>query len=410
VRGSSLKLEGVKAIAFAWADAILADRTAEETIAALAADIPKDAARTIAATELTPAVESLIERYARRARRVNASSTADTTPIAIEYFTSSESGRPIALRRILDALNPENAVVFVREEDAQRSVSDLLRSLGYSGPDAPVRVSRGGGAPNTVILYDLPASREELTEAMGASSKRVIALSQPRQLSSLRALASGGRVRPITLPDVSQSARTRDEIIRSELRVALERGLIGRTVMAIEPLLEDYDAVEIAAAAMELLEKERAKPRTSGEHAEGAPRDGMVRLFLSVGARDGLRTGEVLATIGNDAGVPGSEVGKIDIRDSHTIVEVAPASAPKIIEKLSGKTMAGRRLVVRPDQDAGERPSTGSRGRESGARRESGSRPAARGGPRNTFTGGRPTRNDSPRPRPGRPRSGGDAP
>jgi ATP-dependent RNA helicase DeaD len=259
------------------------------------------------------------------------------------------------------------------------------------------------------MLFDLPASREELSEAMGAASKKVIALIQPRQLSSLRALASGGRVRPITLPDASQRARTRDEIIRGELRSALERGLIGRTVMAIEPLLEDYDAVEIAAAAMELLEEERAKPRATPDQAAAAPRDGMVRLFFSVGARDGLRTGEVLASIGNDAGIPGSEVGKIDIRDSHTIVEVSPAAASKVVEKLNGKTLSGRRLVVRPDQDAGERPSGGTRGREGGARRDSGSRPAPRSGPRNTFTG-RPPRGDAPsRPRPGRPRSGDDA-
>ena len=304
VRGTSLKLETVKAVAFAWADAILADPSAEEAIGTLAADLPKEAARTIATTELTPAVESLIERYARRARRVNAAATTDTTPIPIEYFTAAESGRLIALRRILDALNPDDAAVFVREDDAMKAVSDLLRSLGYSGPDAPVSVSRGGGAPSTVILFDLPASREELTEAMGAASKRLIALIQPRQLSSLRALASGGRVRPITLPDVGQRARSRDEMIRAELRTALDRGLVGRTVLAIEPLLEDYDAVEIAAAAMELLEEERAKPKASAAQAEQAPRDGMIRLFFSVGARDGLRTGDVLAGIGDNAGVP----------------------------------------------------------------------------------------------------------
>jgi ATP-dependent RNA helicase DeaD len=177
--------------------------------------------------------------------------------------------------------------------------------------------------------------------------------------------------------------------------------------------------VEIAAAAMELLEEERAKPRAAANQGDAAPRDGMVRLFFSVGARDGLRTGEVLATIGNDAGIPGSEVGKIDIRDSHSIVEVSPASASAVVEKLNGKTMAGRRLVVRPDQDAGERPATGTRGRESGARRDSTSRPAARGGARSSFSGERrPSRADGPsrpaagreRPRPGRPRTGGDKP
>lgn len=400
VRGSTLKLDTVKAIAFAWADAILVDPTAEETIGTLMADIPKDAARTIAAAEMTPAVESLIERYARRARRVTASAATDTTPLSLEYFTASESGRLVALRRILDAIDPENAAIFVREDDAAKAVSDLLRSLGYAGPDAPVRVSHGGGTPDTVILFDLPASREELAEACGAAAKRIIALIHPRQLSSLRALASGGRVRPITLPDAGLRTRSRDEIIRAELRAALERGTIGRTLLAIEPLLEDYDGVEIAAAAMELLEQERAKPRaTSDAAAIAAPRDGMVRLFLSVGARDGLRTGEVLASIGNDAGVPGTEVGKIEIRDSHTIVEVASKSALIVIEKLSGKSMSGRRVIIRPDQDPGERTVTGTRGRE-GPKRDGGAR---RDAPRSR---GKPS--DARGPRPGRPRTGGE--
>ena len=417
VRGSTLKLETVKAIAFAWADAILVDPHAEDMVGSLMGDIPKEAARSIAAAEMTPAVESLIERYARRARRVTASASTDTTPMSLEYFTASESGRLIALRRILDAVDPENAVVFVREDDAARAVGDLLRSLGYSGPDAPVRVSHGGGTPETVILFDLPASREELVEAMGASAKRTLALIQPRQLSSLRALAAGGRVRPITLPDAGLRTRSRDELIRTELRTTLERGTIGRTLLAIEPLLEEFDGIEIAAAAMELLEQERAKARVGPDVPGSGPRDGMARLFLNVGARDGLRTGDVLASIGNDAGVPGTEVGKIEIRDSHTIIEVASGSAAVIVEKLTGKSISGRRAIVRPDQDVGERPSTGTRGakRPDGARASARSgiggdrRPPRDGPPRDGPPRGRPGPGRD-RPRPNRPRTGGDGP
>jgi ATP-dependent RNA helicase DeaD len=407
VRGSTLKLGTVKAIAFAWADAILTDPRADEAIATLMADIPKESARTIAAAELTPAVESLVERYARRARKVSASASTDTTPLSLEYFTASESGRLIALRRILDAIDPDNAVVFVREDDAAKAVADLLRSLGYSGPDALVRLSRGGGSPTTVILFDLPASREELSEAMGAAAKRTIAFIQPRQLTSLRALAGGGRVRPITLPDAAIQTRSRDEMMRAELRTTLEKGVIGRTLLAIEPLLEEFDGVEIAAAAMELLEQERAKVRSTPDAATSpAPRDGMVRLFLSVGARDGLRTGDVLSSIGTGAGIPGSEVGKIEIRDSHTIIEVTPAAAPVIVDKLTGKTISGRRAVVRPDQDAGERPAS-----PRGARRDSAARPSSA---RGSFSGERrPPRDGPPRGRPSttgrpRPRTGGD--
>jgi ATP-dependent RNA helicase DeaD len=252
-----------------------------------------------------------------------------------------------------------------------------------------VRISHGGGAPTTVVLYDLPASREELSEAMGASAKRVIGLIQPRQLSSLKALAGGGRLRPVPMPETGSATRKRDEMIRTELRTILERGTSGRTIFAIEPLLDEFDGVDIAAAALELLEAERSKPRATAA-VQSAPSGGMVRLFFSVGERDGLRIGEVVASIGNDAGVPSPSIGKIDVRDSHTIVEVAADAAPQVIERLTGKTMSGRRLIVRPDQDSGERPARREGGKREGAPRRDG--PPSRGG----FGERRPPRGDGP--------------
>src|SRR5204863_4704156 len=176
---------------------------------------------------------------------------------------TAETARAVTLRRLLDALDLDNASIFVRGDNSSSEAGDLLRSLGYSGERSPVRLSHGGGAPSTVVLYDLPASREELTEAMGASARRVIAMIQPRQLSSLKGLAGGGRVRPLSLSDAGNRLRGRDAILRDELRVVLDRGTLGRTLFAIEPLLEEYDGVDIAAAALELLEQERAKPRAT---------------------------------------------------------------------------------------------------------------------------------------------------
>jgi ATP-dependent RNA helicase DeaD len=397
VRGSVLRLSGIRAVCFAWADAILGEPNLQEAITTLLGDVPKDSARTIATTEVTPAVEDLIERYARRARRVTSAATADTTPIPVEYLTTAESARSVNLRRLLDAMDLDNASVFVRGEASQQDAGNLLRSLGYAGEKSPVRLSHGGGDPTTVILYDMPASREELTEAMGAKARRVIAMIQPRQLSSLRALAGGGAVRPVSLPDAGQRQRGRDEALRSELRTVLERGTGTRTLFAIEPLLEEYDGVDIAAAALDLLEQERSRPRVIESVTHPAASEGFTRLFLSVGAKDGLRVGEVVATIGNDAGVQSTQLGKIDIRETHTIVEVAPAVATQVIDKLTGKSMAGRRIVVRPDQSSGE---STPRSRSGPPRRDA--RPPRAG---STGGAGRPRSDRPDRPRPDRPRS-----
>ena len=206
------------------------------------------------------------------------------------------------------------------------SSGDLLRALGYSGPSAAVRVTRSdAGMAQLVVLYDLPASHEELLEAAGTAPRRVVALIQPRQLSSLRALADGGVVTPVTLPDAGRRARYRDEETRRSLRDLLESGTFGRELLTVEPLLEEFDGVEIAAAALQLLERERSKAAEAQTRPVQTSPANAVGVFLGIGARDGVRPADIVGAIANICGVTGAEIGRVDIRESHTIVEAAPA-------------------------------------------------------------------------------------
>src|SRR5699024_10043378 len=122
-----------------------------------------------------------------------------------------------------------------------------------------------------------------------AGDRQVVALARPRQLPLLRTLAAGAPVSALVLPEAIAAARSREERIRAELRQALSAGAPAREMLALEPLLADFDGVEIAAAALRLLEQARA---SGGVPAQGAPAGATAaagqwrRLFMSVGARD----------------------------------------------------------------------------------------------------------------------------
>ena len=75
VRSSILKLDTVRTVVLAWVDDILDD--GPQSVAALEALLGElgDAGRVIVARKLTPTVEDLVERYARRARRVGPAET-----------------------------------------------------------------------------------------------------------------------------------------------------------------------------------------------------------------------------------------------------------------------------------------------------------------------------------------------
>jgi ATP-dependent RNA helicase DeaD len=385
LQSAVLKLDGVRAIVLAWVDDVKHSETA--ALETLMSEIPKDAARVVVVNAVTTTVEQLVERYARRARRVQPAGPESLAPVALSYLAVSEAARIGALRRVLDAVDPESAFVVTRSADSRDAVEAVLRSLGYDGRSNAVRAGDVPDAPvQLIVLYDLPATQEELRRLTGEpGAARIVALVTPRQIAALKRFA-GGAVSPLSLPEAAARARSREDNLRDELRAILATGQFSRELFAIESLLSEYDGAEIAAAALRLLEAERAKPATPSAPAGQAA---MTRLYLNVGEMDNVRPGDLVGAITNEAGISRSDMGRVDVRERHSTVEVATPVANNVVSKITGATIKGRRVLARVDEqresrgrpERSERPDRPQRPRRDDAR-TSGSRggPGGRGG------------------------------
>jgi ATP-dependent RNA helicase DeaD len=430
VRASLLKVDSVKTVVLAWADDVLDD--GPEAVAALEALLGElgEAGRVIVVRKTTPAVDDLVERYARRARRVGAAETeAPQMPENYElpivrHITVGASARPAALGRLLDDLNPPSAVIVARDTATAEVAKQTLRTLGYHDDDANIRVTQTdfGTPAHAVIFFQPPVTPAELQRVAQAKPVQVVVMARPGEIAWLREL-TGGRLAPLNLSGPERCAHDREEAVRQELRAVLARGVPPREVIALEPLLEEFDAAEIAAAALYVLERERAQRRMAAEKtppvARARPTDGdrspagaggMTRLFMTVGTRDGVKVGDLMGAIAGEGGIPGDHVGKIDLRESHALVEVAEADAASVIARVNGTMIRGRQVVVRGERDKedrersagarGDRPDRGSRDRGS---RDRGApprgRPAAppRGGPSDRSSRGGPPHRDRDR-------------
>ena len=365
VQSAAVKLADVKVAVLAWIDDL--DAKGTQSLEAVMTDVPKDAARIVVASDATPGVEQLVERYARRARRMQ-SPAADAEPVSISYVAVGDVARPMALRRVLDAFDPESAFVVVTTPESRRAVEAQLHSLGYAGDASDVRFGESPDATaQLVVLYDFPSSAEQLRAATtAASGARVVALPAPRQLSTLRRWAAGA-VTPLMLPDAALRARTREDAVRDEIRATLGAGGFSRELLALEPLLTDHDGVEVAAALLRMLELERTRPQSASSGASAVPE--MTRVFVNVGEMDGVRPGDLVGAITNEAGISKGEIGRVEIRERHSTVEVATAVANAVVSKLTGVSIRGRRALVKIDEGRDRRDSEGGGRRERGGER-----------------------------------------
>jgi len=434
VRASLLKLDTVRTVAIAWADDILEEGA--DTVTALEGVLGElsDAGRIIVARKLTPAVENLVERYARRSRHVGPADMeapqipADYEMPIIKYVTVAGSARTSALRRLLDDLDPPSAVIVARDEAAATEATRILRTLGYHEDDESIIVTRGyvgSAATHTVIFYQPPVTPAELHRISQAKPVQVVVVTAPGEVPWLRELA-GGRLAPLNLHGPERRAHDREEAVRQELRAVLARGVPTREIIALEPLLLEFDGTELAAAALYLLERERVQRRQADSNQAPAARPrpadgerpragaaanasgGMTRLFMTIGTRDGVKVGDLMGIIAGEGGIPGDRVGKIDLRESHALVEVAEGDAAGVIARVNGSMIKGRRVVVRGERDredrersAGprERPERGGRSdRPRSDRPRSDRSPSDRPRPpRRPGSSDRPTRGSSPR-------------
>jgi hypothetical protein len=291
VVGSQLKLDSIKSVVLAWADEILAgDPDDVEALEAVMAELPRDAARIVVTSRVEGRVNAFAERYLRRAHRdVPADSDEGAAVVPVQYVTVSASSRGPALRRLLDDLDPPSASVIVSGDDSETAVSSSLRTLGYHGGSAQVRVSRGEVAPSThaVIFYDAPTTRASLAAVAAAGPVTIVALVEPRELTTLRRIA-GGEVTPFVRSAPGNAAREREAAMRRELTAVLDSGVASRVILALEPLLERHDGLEVAAAALWLLEKERTLRKAAQDDIrakqEAAARPAPPRMAFDRGA------------------------------------------------------------------------------------------------------------------------------
>ena len=68
---------------------------------------------------------------------------------------------------------------------------------------------------------------------------------------------------------------------------------------------------------------------------------------MALGKRDGIRPADVVGSIANEAGISGSEIGPIEIRDEITYVSIPARYRDDVVAKLGGARFRGRPVNLR---------------------------------------------------------------
>ena len=82
----------------------------------------------------------------------------------------------------------------------------------------------------------------------------------------------------------------------------------------------------------------------------GSGGGGVTRLFIGAGRAAGMRPGDLVGAITNEAGLRGGDIGAIQIADGFSLVEVPEAAADHVIRALRAATIKGQKVMVRRER------------------------------------------------------------
>src|SRR2546428_766013 len=223
--------------------------------------------------------------------------------------------RSIAVRDALDALTATMPFVW---------------NGGSVAPPEP--------APDAVLCTALPSRDEAAALARLGGGEPVVFITAV-QLPYLRSVAT---LTPLALASGADRARDRAEALRERVTGLLTAGNVDAELALLDPLFERFDPAEVAGALLALLGDEGSG---KGEGAAPPPSTGTerVKVFVNVGKKDRASAKDLVGALIREAGVAKGDIGRIEVRETFSLVEVATGAADKAVRGLGGATIRGRR-------------------------------------------------------------------
>ena len=170
------------------------------------------------------------------------------------------------------------------------------------------------------------------------------------QLPYLRSIAAP--LTPLPLPSAADRAHDRAEALRTRIAERLETRAHDAELALLDPLFERFDHAEVAGAILGMLgEGARGKGEGEGDGAEvkapAAP-PGWLKVFVNVGKKDRASAKDLVGALIREVKLTKGDIGRVDVRDTFSIVEIASTVADRAVRNLGGVTIRGRRVHARP--------------------------------------------------------------
>ena len=414
LRRRTLRLGSLRVVILDEADEML-NMGFREDIETILAQAPEERQTVLFSATMPQPILDITREYQKDPVMVAIGSERSRTAENIEqfYFDCPMGRKMDVLNLLLAKYDPKLSVVFCNTKKMVDELSEYLTNAGYQavGIHGDMRQSartqvmasfkshrtriliatdvaaRGIDVENVdaVFNFDIPQDIEFYVHRIGRTAragkegKAYTLISGRRQFYQLRDImaSTGAKIVQAEIPSASEIYESRLSQFAASLAESLAQPLPEGEAMLHRLTGMGLTAEQVAEAALVrlLAGQRKALPEVQVVSRRGESRDGkQTGVVLSIGRRQRIAPNFILGAIADATGIPGKQVGKIDIYDDYTVVQLGAEDARLTAETmatcringhktevrlltkadLAGKNAGGRREERRPDKRGGK--------------------------------------------------------
>jgi len=329
---SALSMDALTSLFLAWPESW----GEEDSITALMQDLPKETQRVIY-TAAPDRVEALVERYARKALTTGAPALESTPSGPVRTVSVSWARRVPALAELVELLDPASMVIWTADRSHHPAIA---QAVALADPELRL-VTGDAPAAGTIVAFDLPTA-ERLQQLAKAGE---VVLLVPPGTESYTARITALR-RPLPLPGIVDTVTATAAGQRAAIVRAIEAGKPDRALLTLAPLFERHDPAAVAAALFDLWAS--SGPAEAPSRVPDIP--ATAKVYVGVGKKDGATANDFVAVLTKDLRVERGKIGRIELRDAYSLIEIPAQDAEKVAVGLNGVTIRRRKVTARVDR------------------------------------------------------------
>ncbi len=382
----TLKMDQVDMIILDEADEML-DMGFRDDIEFVLEQIPSQRQMLLFSATMSPVILGLTRKYQNNPEMLKVAHQELTVPeIEQIYFEVKEQMKLDLLTRLIDMHNLKLALVFCNTKRRVDRLVSHLQTRGYFADGlhgdmsqnqrdrvmgkfrkgqieilvATDVAARGIDVDDVeaVFNYDVPNNEEYYVHRIGRTGRagkkgQAFTFVSGKEIYQLRDIQRYTKVRieQQQIPSPREVEEVKRDLFLERLKKVMNNDNLDREVHMVERLMEeDYSSVDISAALLRLyMGSNDDDSQTKGSnYADTGAQPGKVRFFINVGRKQKVKAKDIVRAIGEVSGLSSTSIGRIDVFDKFSFVELPEQHAREVSGALQRKGIKGLRVNMEP--------------------------------------------------------------